>query len=269
MMVANNAIRPRHQRHHQRGRAGSSARSSRETQAVLVCVIGNFDPEDPGHSTVEPGLHRAASSANDLQVTWVSPESIVEDGVLDHLQDADAMFGAPGPTQAPDGYVDAIEFAREGQVPYLGCELGMDLAVVEFARRILTLPTAHSNEFDPEPRDAVVVELTPPELIKGKPTEIFGNQLVRFTKEGRLKGWMGAETGREEHRGRFGVNSKFKTPIVRAGLKIAATDETQLLVRALELADHPFFVLTSFAPQLRAENAGAHPLLKAFLDAIG
>lgn len=234
---------------------------------MLVCVIGNFDPEDPGHSTVEPGLRRAAPSASGLEVTWVAPESIVEDGVLDHLQDADAIFGAPGPTQAPDGYVDAIEFAREGQLPYFGCELGMDLAVVEFARRILTLPNAHSNEFDPEPRDAVVIELTPPELVKGKPTEIFGDQLVRFTKEGRIKTWMGAETGREEHRSRFAVNPKFKAPLLRAGLKIAATDETQLVVRALELAEHPFFVLTSFAPQVRPESAGPHPVLAAFLDA--
>jgi CTP synthase len=236
---------------------------------VLVCVIGSFDPEDPGHSTIAPGLSRAADPASGLEVKWISPEQIVEDGVLDHLQHADAVFGAPGPTQAPDGFVDAIEFAREGQLPYLGCELGMDLAVVEFARRILTLPTAHSTEFDREPREAVVVELVPPELIKGKPVGIFGNQVVRYTKEGRLKGWMGGDTSREEHRSHFAVNTKFKNQLVRAGLKIAATDETQLVIRALELAEHPFYVLTSFAPQLRPEDEGPHPLLAAFLDAVG
>jgi CTP synthase len=237
---------------------------------VLLCVIGNFDPEDPGHTTIVPALERAAGTAlKQDEIQWVTPESLVEDGVLDHLQNADAIIGAPGPTAEPDGYLDAIEFAREGGLPYFGCELGMDLAVVEFARTVLTLATAHSTEHDPLLRDAVVIQLTPPELIKGKPVDIFGEQLVRFTKEGRLRDLMKAETGREQHRNKFGVNTKFKTQLLRAGLKISATDETSLVVRALELTAHPFFVLTSFAPQLRPESAGPHPILQAFLKAIG
>jgi CTP synthase len=233
-------------------------------------VIGSFDPEDPGHSTIEPSLRRAAGSGSKIdEVRWIAPETLAEEGVLDHLQNADAIIGAPGPTESPDGYLDAIEFAREGGLPYFGSELGMDLAVVEFARTVLTLATAHSTEHDPALRDAVVIELTPPELIKGKPVDIFGNQLVRFTKEGRLKDWMKADSAKEEHRARFGVNAKYKTQLTRAGLKIAATDETQLVVRALELVQHPFFVLTSYAPQLRPESAGPHPVLQAFLKAIG
>jgi CTP synthase len=235
---------------------------------VLVCVIGNFDPEDPGHATIAPGLELASGGSPDLDVRWVTPESISEDGVLDHLQEADAVFGAPGPTRAHDGYIDAIEFAREGGLPYLGCELGMDLGVVEFARRVLTIATAHSTEFDPALRDAVIIELVPPELIKGKPTEIFGEQTVRLAKDSRMRTWLKADTIREEHRARYGVNPQHKVPLTRAGLKIAATDETQLLVRALELSSHPFFVLTSFAPQLRPDSAGAHPLFVEFLKAI-
>jgi CTP synthase len=80
---------------------------------------------------------------------------------------------------------------------------------------------------------------------------------------------MKADTGREEHRDRFGVNVKYKQQLTRAGLKIAATDDTQLVVRALELAEHPFFVLTSFAPQLRPEESGPHPILQKFFKAIG
>jgi len=235
---------------------------------VRVCVIGSFDPEDPGHAAVAPGLQRAAGAGSDLEVLWVDPVAIQDEGVLDHLQDADGIFGAPGPTEAPDGYLDAIEFAREGELPYLGCELGMDLGVVEFARRILTLANAHSTEFDPALRDAVIVELVPPELIKGKPSNIFGEQVVRLTKESRLRTWCQSDAVREQHRDRYGLNQQYKSPLTRAGMKIAATDETQLVVRALELADHPFFVLTSYAPQLRAEQAGAHPLIRAFLKAI-
>jgi CTP synthase len=232
-------------------------------------VIGNFDPEDPGHSTIAPGLERArARSSAPIEVTWVAPEAIRDEGVLDHLQNADAIFGAPGPTEAVDGYLDAIEFAREGGLPYFGCELGMELAVVEFARTVLTLANAHSTEFDPALRDAVIVELVPPELIKGKPIDIFGDQVVRFTKDCRLREWMQADTGREEHRARFGVNAKFKNQFVRAGMKIAATDETQLVVRALELTGHPFFVLTSFAPQLRPEKSGPHPIFREFVKAL-
>jgi CTP synthase len=232
-------------------------------------VIGSFDSEDPGHATLVPSLMRAGGgSAKVADVTWIEPETLVEDGVLDHLQNADGIVGAPGPTQAPDGYLDAIEFAREGGVPYLGSELGMELAVVEFARRVMTLATAHSTEFDPALRDAVVVELQPPELIKGKPVDIFGVQNVRYTRESRLREWMKADVGREEHRSRYGVNAKYKNQLIRAGMRVSATDETQLVVRALELAEHPFFVLTSFAPQLRPEQAGPHPILQQFVKAM-
>lgn len=236
---------------------------------MLVCVIGNFDPEDPGHAAIAPGLERASGGSSDLDVRWVTPESISEDGVLSHLQDADAVFGAPGPINAPDGYLDAIEFAREGGLPYFGCELGMDLGAVEFARRVLTIATAHSTEFESALRDAVIIELVAPEVIKGKPTEIFGDLTVRLAKDSKLRGWLKSDTVREEHRSRYGLQAQYKTPFTRAGMKIAATDETQLLVRALELTGHPFFVLTSFAPQLRPESAGAHPVFVEFLKAIG
>jgi CTP synthase len=211
---------------------------------------------------------RAARSPGALEVRWVAPEVISEEGVLDHLQDADGIVGAPGPTQSVDGYLDAIEFAREGELPYFGCELGMDLGVVEFARTVLTIPNAHSIEYDPDPREAVIVQLTPPELIKGKPTNIFGNQLVRFTKDCRLKDWAKSDVGHEEHRAKYSINPKYKNQLVRAGMKIAATDETQLLIRALELTGHPFYVLTSFAPQLRPDQDGGHPILREFLAAI-
>jgi CTP synthase len=217
---------------------------------------------------IESGLRRAARPGADLAVSWVSPDEIQEDGVLDHLQNADGILGAPGPVQSPDGYIDAVEFAREGSRPYLGCEVGMDLGVVEFARRILTIANAHSTEFEPALRDAVIIELVPPELIKGKPTNIFGEQLVRYTKDARLKDWLQADTSREEHRARYGLNQQYKNQLVRAGLKIAATDETQLVVRALEFTGHPFFVLTSFSPHLRSEKAGPHPILREFLKAV-
>ncbi len=236
---------------------------------MRVCVIGEPDSEDPGLAMVEPALAAAASPTDKLEVVWISPATLSEEGVLDHLGDADAIFGPPGPTDAPDGYVDAIEFAREGQLPYFGCELGMDLAIVEFARRVLTLPGAHSIEFDDTPRDTVVVELTPPELVRGRPAEIFGDLVVKYVKDARMRGWIGADTSREVHRARYTISQKHKNPVARAGFKFAATDETQLVVRALELTGHPFFVVTSFAPHLRAPDLGPHPILKAFVDAAG
>jgi CTP synthase len=249
--------------------ASAAPTKDQEATSVRVCVIGNFRPEDPGHATIASALLLAAPNGVSVDdIEWIAPETLVEDGVIDHLKDADGIVGAPGPTEAPDGYLDAIEFAREGQVPYFGCELGMDLAVVEFARTVLSIATAHSTEFDPMLRDAVIVELVAPELIKGKPIEIFGELMVKFSKEARLRDWMKADASREEHRAMFGVNSKYKTQLTRAGLKVAATDDTQLLVRAIELADHPFFVLTSFAPQLRPETAGPHPILQAFINSI-
>jgi len=234
---------------------------------VLVCVIGNFDPANPAHVELEPALRRAHTGGDVLEVRWVAPEAITEDGVLKHLTDADALIGAPGPIEDLGGYLDAVEFAREGGEPYLGVELGMDLAVVEFAKTVLVWPRAHSHEFDDAQREAVVTRMDPPPAPPGKQAPIVGALGVKFTKEGPLAQWYGAPSALEEHRTEWGVPPSVRNQLFRAGLKTVATDESGFLVRALQLADHPYFVLTSFVPWLGPAAKDAHPLFKPFLEA--
>jgi CTP synthase len=235
---------------------------------VLVCVIGDFDPAEPAHAELEPALKRAHDGGGAPEVRWISPDAIAADGVLKHLSDADALIGAPGPVGSIDGYLDAVEFAREGEAPYLGIELGMDLAVVEFARTVLVMARAHSNEFDPVHTDAVVTRLDPPMVGAGKRPPLVGDLTVKFTKEGRLTGCYGALTAVETHRTEWGVPPAVRNKLFRADLKAAATDETGFVSRAFEHARHPFFVLTSYVPQLSPAAAGGHPLFRAFLSAV-
>jgi CTP synthase len=234
---------------------------------VLVCVIGDFDPAEPSHAELEPALRRAHEDGA-FDVRWVSSDDVQADGVLKHLTDADALIGAPGPVASLDGYLDAVEFAREGEAPYLGIELGMDLAVVEFARTVLVMPRAHSNAFDPAHAEAVVTKLEPPLVGAGRRPALVGDLPVKFTKEGRLAEWYGASSSIESHRTEWGVPPAIRNKLFRAELKAAATDESGFVVRAFENARHPFFVLTSFVPQLSPAAAGAHPLFRAFLAAV-
>lgn len=235
---------------------------------MLVCVIGDFDSAEPSHAALEPALLRASEDGGGLETRWISPEAIAADGVLKHLSDADALIGAPGPVNSLDGYLDAVEFAREGEAPYLGIELGMDLAVVEFARTVLVMPRAHSHEFDDAQVEAVVTRLEAPLVGAGRRSELTGDLVVKFTKEGSLAGKYGAPSAVERHRTVWGVPPAIRNRLFRAGLKAAATDDSGFVVRAFEHAEHPFFVLTSFVPQLGPAAAGAHPLLRAFLAAV-
>lgn len=236
---------------------------------MRVCVIGDFDPTDPAHFELEPALIRAAPAGTTLDVAWIPPSAVAEDGVLKHLSDADALIGAPGPVTEVDGYLDAVEFSREGEAPYLGIELGMDLAVVEFARRVLVMTNAHSHEFDDHKTGAVITKLEPPPVAPGKRPVLTGDLLVKFAKDGALRKHYGAETAVEPHRTPWGVSAAVRNQLFRAGLKSAATDQTGFVVRALEYADHPFFVLVSYVPHLGAAAASGHPLLRAFLAAVG
>jgi CTP synthase len=235
---------------------------------VRVCVIGDFDAANPAHAELEPALLRAAPPGAALEVAWVSPGAISEDGVLKHLSEADAIVGAPGPIEDVDGYLDAVEFAREGEAPYLGVELGLELAVVEFARTVLVMPRAHSVEFDDAKAGAVVTLLEAPPVAPGRRPALTGDLAVKFTKEGRLGGIYGAPTAVEPHRTAYGVPAAVRNQLFRAGMKTSATDETGFLVRALEHGEHPFFVLVSFVPQLGPAAAGTHPLFRAFLSAV-
>lgn len=235
---------------------------------MRVCVIGDFDPAEPSHFELEPALIRAAPPGATPEIVWVSPAAVSEDGVIRHLSDADVLIGAPGPLNDLDGYLDAVGFAREGAAPYLGIELGMDMAVVEFARTVLVMPRAHSLEFDDAKAEAVVTRLESPPIAPGRRPVLTGDLVVKFTKDGQLGARYGAASAVETHRTEWGVPAAVRQKLFRANLKTSATDETGFVVRAMELADHPFFTLVSFVPQLSPAAQGAHPLFKALLAAV-
>jgi CTP synthase len=234
---------------------------------LRVCVIGEFDEANPAHTELEPAMRRAAAAA-DLEILWIAPVDVAESGVLKTLGDADGVVGAPGPVTNVAGYLEAIEFAREGEAPYLGIETGMDLAVVEFARTVLVMPNAHSLEFDEHVTGAVVTPIEPPPVAPGKRPVLTGDLVVKFTKDGRFSDYYGAPTSIETCRTSYGVPPATRNMLFREGLKTAAVDETGFVVRALELVDHAFFALTSYAPHLSPQKNGVHPLLRAFFDAV-
>lgn len=235
---------------------------------MRVCVIGDFDVANVAHTELEPALIRAAPEGETLDVAWISPRLITEEGVLKHLSDADAILGPPGVVDDVGGFLDAVEFAREGEAPYLGIEAGMDLAVVEFAKTVLVMTRAHSHEYDDAKTDAVVTVLDPPPIAPGRRPVLLGELTVKFTKDGKLGSYYGKPTAVETHRSRYGVTPSVRNQLARAGLKTVATDETGFVVRALEHAEHPFFVLVAYVPHLGPAAAGVHPLLRAFLAAV-
>jgi CTP synthase len=177
-----------------------------------------------------------------------------------------------------EGKIRAIQYARESGVPYLGICLGMQLAVIEFARHKAGLEGANSTEFDPETPHPVVALITEWMSADGKverrdeksnlggtmrlgaqPADVVAGTLVQRIYK--------SDVVNERHRHRYEVNNHYLPRLESAGLKVAARTKAESLCEMVELPDHPWFVGCQFHPEFTSTPRGGHPLFKSFIEA--
>ena len=175
------------------------------------------------------------------------------------------------------GKMMAIQYARENKKPYLGICLGMQLAVIEFARNVLGLQ-ANSTEFDRKAADPIIGLITEwfdekGELqIRSDDSDLGGTmrlgaqeaQLVAGTKLAKI---YGATTITERHRHRYEMNNRYIEPLENAGMKISGYSAKQHLVESVEISDHPWFVAVQYHPEFTSSPRGGHPLFNSFIKA--
>ena len=167
-----------------------------------------------------------------------------------------------------EGKIEAIRWARENKVPFLGICLGMQCAVIEFARNVLGLEGAHSSELNPETKYPVIDLMSDQKDIEDLGgTMRLGLYPCRLDENTKSYELYKDEVIYERHRHRYEFNNEFRTRIEEAGMTIAGTSPDSRLVEIIEIKDHPWFVAAQFHPELKSRPNRPHPLFAGFIKA--
>jgi len=239
-------------------------------RAVKVALVGKYvQLNDAYLSVVEALRHACIDRDACLDLHWVSAERIESEGAEALLQGMDAVV-VPGGfgNRGVDGKVAAIRWAREQQVPFLGLCLGMQCAVIEWARNQAGLVGATSAELDPHTPHPVI-NLLPEQqdVVDLGGTMRLGVYPCRLTAGTLGQELYGAEVVYERHRHRYEFNNAYRTAFVEAGYEISGTSPDGRLVELIELKGHPFFTACQFHPEFLSRPGRPHPLFRGLIEA--
>jgi len=245
---------------------------------VNVAFVGKYvDLTESYKSLTEALAHAGMHTRSKVRIHYMDSEEIEKNGV-GALEKMDAIL-VPGGfgKRGTEGKIAAIRYAREHKVPYLGICLGMQLAVIEFARDVAGLADANSTEFDPASPHPVVGLITEWQTAEGKvekrdeQSDLGGTMRLGAQKCPVVPGTLasqiyGAEVN-ERHRHRYEVNNHYVAQLEAAGLVISARTPTENLCEIVELKDHPWFVGCQFHPEFTSNPRTGHPLFRAYVEA--
>jgi CTP synthase len=246
---------------------------------VRIAMVGKYmDLTEAYKSLSEALIHASIHTLTKVKVDYVDAEVIEREGAHS-LADVDAIlvpggFGGRG----VEGKITAVRFARENRIPYLGICLGMQVAVIEYARNVLGLEGAHSTEFIPDtphPVIAMIVEwINEHGVVETREaggnlggTMRLGGQQCRLTAVSKTRSLYGEEVIQERHRHRYEVNNRYVEQLEAAGLLVAGRSMDDQLVEVVELPDHPWFVACQFHPEFTSTPRDGHPLFDGFIRA--
>ncbi|MDO8685813.1 MAG: CTP synthase [Clostridiales bacterium] len=237
---------------------------------VTIALVGKYvELHDAYLSIVEALKHGGIANGSEVKIKWVNSEEVNDATVKNLLHDVDGIL-VPGGfgDRGIEGKICAVKFARENKVPYFGICLGMQMAVVEFARNVADLKDANSSEFNPDTAYPVIDLMPEQRDVDEKggtmrlglyPCKIGENTLAYKIFDNELI--------YERHRHRYEFNNEFREILVSAGLTISGLSPSQRLVEMIELAEHPWFVGVQYHPEFRSRPNRAHPLFREFIKA--
>jgi len=236
---------------------------------VTIAVVGKYvNLRDAYLSVIEALGHAGFHHGARVDIRWVPSDDLVA-GTEEVLEGVDGIV-VPGGFgwRGIEGKLEAIRYARERKVPYLGLCLGLQTAVIEFARNVCGLEGANSSEFDPTTPHPVI-DLLPEQhgVIDMGATMRLGAQPCHLVSGTRTQRAYGEDVVMERHRHRYEVNPKYHRVLSEHGLVFSGWSPNRLLVETIELADHPFFVAGQFHPELRSRPTRPHPLFRDFVGA--
>jgi len=237
---------------------------------VTIGIVGKYvDLPDAYLSVVEALRHSGRTSRVNVNVRWIPAEDV--DGLLvdSYLEGLDGVL-VPGGfgIRGVEGKIQAIRYARENGVPFLGLCLGLQCAVVEYSRNVLGLSHAHSSEFDPVSPDPVIDLMDTQKDVSDKGgTMRLGLYPAKLAEGSLARDLYESEVVYERHRHRWEVNNKYRTALEDAGMAMSGTSPDGRLVEFIEIPEHPYFIGTQAHPELISRPDRPHPLFDGFVAA--
>jgi CTP synthase len=236
---------------------------------VRIGICGKYtDLLDAYKSIRESFIHAGAENEAKVELKWVAAEDVDKEGADTHLSDVDGLL-VPGGfgERGIEGMIKAIQYARENKLPYFGICLGMQTAIIEYARHVVGWKDANSTEFKKTAHN--VIDIMPGQKnVKEKGgTMRLGAYICMLQKGTKAFQAYGTEVISERHRHRFEVNNKFRKKLADEGMKFSGVSPDNELVEMAELPDHPWFVGCQFHPELKSRATKAHPLFREFVKA--
>ncbi|SET22225.1 CTP synthase [Natronincola peptidivorans] len=237
---------------------------------VKIALVGKYVELKDAYLSVSESLTHAGIHNNvKVEIDWIHSEDAKEDNVKELLSCADGIL-VPGGfgDRGVEGKINAIKYARENNVPLLGICLGMQLAVIEYARNVLGLMDAHSSELNPDTTHPVIDLMPEQKDVEDKggtmrlglyPCKVYADTKAREAYEEDLI--------YERHRHRYEYNNEYREKLTEAGLIISGISPDERLVEMVELKDHPWFVAVQFHPEFKSRPTRPHPLFRDFVKA--
>ena len=240
------------------------------TKDVTVALVGKYTQlHDAYISVVEALKHGGISNHATVHIKWIDSELLNEGNAAELLGDVSGIL-VPGGfgDRGIDGKIVAVHYAREHQVPFLGLCLGMQLAIVEFARNVAGLTDAHSIELNPATTHPVIALMPDQDGV----TDIggtlrLGSYPCVLGKDTKAYELYGTDLIHERHRHRYEVNNEYRDLLTEKGMTLSGLSPDGRIVEMIELPAHPFFVATQAHPELKSRPNRPHPLFKGFVEA--
>lgn len=246
---------------------------------VTVAMVGKYmDLTEAYKSLSESLIHAGIHTSSKVRITYVDSEEIEKKGT-DSLQGVDAIL-VPGGfgNRGVEGKILAAQYAREHKVPYLGICLGMQVAVIEYARNVAKLDKPHSTEFEPKTPNPVIALITEWRKEDGTletrdestglgGTMRLGGQPCKLINDSLVKQIYDKEVIVERHRHRYEFNNQYREPLSNAGLIFTGISIDENLVEVVEVADHPWFIACQFHPEFTSTPRDGHPLFTSYINA--
>ena len=240
------------------------------TEPVTIAVVGKYVTlRDAYLSVMESLYHGGFHHGSDVQIRWVASDDLGGQATEEALRDVHGVlipggFGIRG----VEGKIAAVRYAREREVPFLGICLGLQCAVIEFARNVMRLDGANSSEFDPATSHAVIDLLPEQKDVTDLGGSMrLGAQPCHLVPGTRAAEAYGEAVVYERHRHRWEVNPAYHAQLEAHGLVLSGNSHNGRLTEIIELPDHPFFVAAQFHPELRSRPTRPHPLFRELVGA--
>ena len=240
-------------------------------QHVRIAVVGKYtEYADSYKSVIEALIHGGIANDVGVEVNWLSSEAFTGPQKASELLTGYDGLLVPGGfgVRGVEGMVDAIRFARESGLPFFGICLGMQTAIIEFARNVCQLEDSHSSEFAPECDNAVISLMeTQQHVTDMGGTMRLGAYPCRLARGSRAAEVYGVPEVSERHRHRYEVSNRYRDLFVQHGMRLSGLSPDGQLVEIIELPAHPWFIGCQFHPELQSRPTRPHPLFAGFVAA--